>query len=422
MMNDLPQQDFREQLESVLGTDRNDAIYIRSTQTSEVNEEKKKIYEPTIQYLSAKYNIEKITDIGLFFGARGTIPKAFVKWREKYKLKRDLQDAIVNTIIKFSALDADFFYAGIDALVYRCNKCLYKHVNCPKTDLDPASDINKASLMRQLCQEIMGTKAAYAVIVSSTELVSIVRSRNMFAFSSDERCFNIESYFRTVKIEFTVRKVLFYRVDACSKKRRFHPFRGLRRIFRKKARHQHASATPDMQDAESAHEHALLDADTPVQLDAHRSRSTSTLLSGDDAGPRRRKVNYLHYTDFIMLLMKNVSDRYSCVGTVIKVCFSDESTFQCLMDKAMSVRRRKGENFAPGCMVNTVKHPISVMIWSMISDKGSGRLYIVQGTMKQDQYIQFEGKRIIQIENEPFRSIISLIGKYYEAKNVLRSP
>ncbi|KAJ4431960.1 hypothetical protein ANN_20569 [Periplaneta americana] len=33
--------------------------------------------------------------------------------------------------------------------------------------------------------------------VCSTELVSIVRSRNMFAFSSDERAFNIESYFRT---------------------------------------------------------------------------------------------------------------------------------------------------------------------------------------------------------------------------------
>ncbi|KAJ4434411.1 hypothetical protein ANN_22972 [Periplaneta americana] len=76
---------------------------ISATQPSEVNEEKKKIYEPTIQYLSAKYNIEKITVTGLFFGARGTIPKAFVKWREKYKLTRDLQDAIVTTIIKFSA-------------------------------------------------------------------------------------------------------------------------------------------------------------------------------------------------------------------------------------------------------------------------------------------------------------------------------
>ncbi|KAJ4432418.1 hypothetical protein ANN_21037 [Periplaneta americana] len=34
--------------------------------------------------------------------------------------------------------------------------------------------------------------------VCSTEIMSIVRSRNTFAFSSDERAFNIESYFRTV--------------------------------------------------------------------------------------------------------------------------------------------------------------------------------------------------------------------------------
>ncbi|KAJ4429929.1 hypothetical protein ANN_22133 [Periplaneta americana] len=35
------------------------------------------------------------------------------------------------------------------------------------------------------------------VILNSTELVSIVRSINIFAFFSDERVFNIESYFRT---------------------------------------------------------------------------------------------------------------------------------------------------------------------------------------------------------------------------------
>ncbi|KAJ4446017.1 hypothetical protein ANN_12703 [Periplaneta americana] len=80
---------------------------ISATQPSEVNEEKKKIYESTIQYLSAKYNIEKITVTGLFFGARGTIPKTFVKWREKYKLKRDLQDAIITTIIKFSCVELE---------------------------------------------------------------------------------------------------------------------------------------------------------------------------------------------------------------------------------------------------------------------------------------------------------------------------
>ncbi|KAJ4446980.1 hypothetical protein ANN_13682 [Periplaneta americana] len=38
-------------------------------------------------------------------------------------------------------------------------------------------------------------------------------------------------------------------------------------------------------------------------------------------------------------------------------CFSDESTFECLLDKAMFVRRRKGEKFAPGCLVNTERIP-----------------------------------------------------------------
>ncbi|KAJ4433510.1 hypothetical protein ANN_15819 [Periplaneta americana] len=40
------------------------------------------------------------------------------------------------------------------------------------------------------------------VNINSNELVSIVRSRNMFAFSSDERAFNIESYFRTEQRKF----------------------------------------------------------------------------------------------------------------------------------------------------------------------------------------------------------------------------
>ncbi|KAJ4440121.1 hypothetical protein ANN_08258 [Periplaneta americana] len=89
---------------------------ISATQPSEVNEEKKKIYEHTIQYLSAKYNIKKITVTGLFFGARGTIPKAFVKWREKYKLTRDLQDAIVTSIIKFSVAIFRQYLYGVHSI------------------------------------------------------------------------------------------------------------------------------------------------------------------------------------------------------------------------------------------------------------------------------------------------------------------
>jgi transposase len=69
-----------------------------------------------------------------------------------------------------------------------------------------------------------------------------------------------------------------------------------------------------------------------------------------------------------------------------KVVFSDESTFEILADKAQFVRRRSGEKQKPECIIRTVKHPGSIMVWSCISSKGTGRLYIVQGTMKQDQY------------------------------------
>lgn len=71
-----------------------------------------------------------------------------------------------------------------------------------------------------------------------------------------------------------------------------------------------------------------------------------------------------------------------------QVCFSDESTVQILSDKAEFVRRRPNEKYRKECIVERVKHPLSIMVWSIISGKGTGRLYIVDGTMRQDQYIQ----------------------------------
>ncbi|GFX94525.1 transposable element Tcb2 transposase [Trichonephila clavipes] len=56
------------------------------------------------------------------------------------------------------------------------------------------------------------------------------------------------------------------------------------------------------------------------------------------------------------------------------VCFSDESTFEILQNKAQFVRRRRGEKFHSDCAVQTVKHPTKIMIWSVISGKGTGRL------------------------------------------------
>lgn len=72
---------------------------------------------------------------------------------------------------------------------------------------------------------------------------------------------------------------------------------------------------------------------------------------------------------------------------VLQVCFSDESSIQVLSDKSQFVRRRNSEKYQEDCIVKRVKHPLSIMVWSVISSQGTGRLYIVEGTMRQDQYI-----------------------------------
>ncbi|GFX78661.1 uncharacterized protein TNCV_31011 [Trichonephila clavipes] len=65
---------------------------------------------------------------------------------------------------------------------------------------------------------------------------------------------------------------------------------------------------------------------------------------------------------------------------------SDERTFEILQNKTKFVRRRDGEKFHSDCVVQTVKHPTKIMIWSVISDKGTGSLDVVKGMMRQDQY------------------------------------
>ncbi|GFW62436.1 uncharacterized protein TNCV_291101 [Trichonephila clavipes] len=58
------------------------------------------------------------------------------------------------------------------------------------------------------------------------------------------------------------------------------------------------------------------------------------------------------------------------------VCFCDERTFELLQNKAQFVRLRRGEKFHSDCVIQTVKHPTKIMIWSIIS--GKGRLYVVK--------------------------------------------
>ncbi len=66
--------------------------------------------------------------------------------------------------------------------------------------------------------------------------------------------------------------------------------------------------------------------------------------------------------------------------------FSDESIFQTGDETVRFVRRRPSETHHPDCVEQRVKHPISIIIWSCISMHGTGCLYIVNATMRQDQY------------------------------------
>ncbi|GFV69388.1 transposable element Tcb2 transposase [Trichonephila clavipes] len=86
--------------------------------------------------------------------------------------------------------------------------------------------------------------------------------------------------------------------------------------------------------------------------------------------------------------------RRRCEAT-IAVCFSDESTFEILQNKAQFVRRRRGEKFHSDCVFQTVKHSTKIMIWSVISGKGTGRLDVVIRMMRQDQYKDILQNRLI---------------------------
>lgn len=71
--------------------------------------------------------------------------------------------------------------------------------------------------------------------------------------------------------------------------------------------------------------------------------------------------------------------------------FSDESKIEAVTERAQFVRRRRSERYSEACVVKTVKHPPSVMIWSCITSESPGPLYYCDGTMEQKQY-----KRVLE--------------------------
>lgn len=64
---------------------------------------------------------------------------------------------------------------------------------------------------------------------------------------------------------------------------------------------------------------------------------------------------------------------------------------EAVTERAQFIRRRNFERFTEACVMRTVKHPPSVMLWSCITSEGPGPLYYCEGTMNQQQY-----KRVLE--------------------------
>lgn len=108
------------------------------------------------------------------------------------------------------------------------------------------------------------------------------------------------------------------------------------------------------------------------------------------------------YCSLLFYINNIIIKLYNNILRLKQVCFSDESVFQVMSDKSQFVRRRPGEEYHPDCIIPRVKHPTSIMVWSVINFRGTGRLQIVQGTMRQDQYKKILEERLLPQLNEWF--------------------
>ena len=90
-----------------------------------------------------------------------------------------------------------------------------------------------------------------------------------------------------------------------------------------------------------------------------------------------------------------------------------------MMDKTAFVRRRTNEKFHPNCIVETVKHPASVMIWSVICGQGAGRLYKVVGTMRQNQYKEVLENQLLPQMADWSKNVKKIQKKSKNVKNLI---
>src|ERR1043165_3377930 len=88
-----------------------------------------------------------------------------------------------------------------------------------------------------------------------------------------------------------------------------------------------------------------------------------------------------------------------------RVIFSDESKISLFgNDGVRYVRRRVREENNLQCIVPTMKHPVSVMIWGCMARGGVGRLKVLKGTVNARKYISDV------LEPKLVRSVVDIFG------------
>lgn len=83
--------------------------------------------------------------------------------------------------------------------------------------------------------------------------------------------------------------------------------------------------------------------------------------------------------------MFQLSHNFYCY-LYLQVCFSDESTVKIIMARRKFVRRTKLEKDHQPRLPEHKKILVKVMVWSVNSVMGPGRLEIIKGNLNQDGY------------------------------------
>jgi len=70
-----------------------------------------------------------------------------------------------------------------------------------------------------------------------------------------------------------------------------------------------------------------------------------------------------------------------------RVIWSDETKINIFgTDGVRYIRRRRCEDILPKCIIPTMKHPVSVMVWASITSLGVGHLTVLEGNINAAKY------------------------------------